>query len=301
MRILKRNSCSSSVIENQYLIRMMPERTSMRSNSGTERKNSSSSSGAEAHDALDAGAIVPGAVEQHHFAGGRQVRHVALEIPLMALALGRAGQRDDAADARIEPLGDALDGAALAGRVAAFEQHDDLELLVLHPVLQAHEFMLQAEQLAEIDLAVERCLGGPDMPSATSSSSRSSSICISSSSSKLSAISALMRSELVSPCCAMRVPPVGGNACFRATGTPLAGDRSMTPCLRTKSPVRRQCTPPSRPRTAPAQRRRRYFRTAMISPPIRPSVGVCRPNGRECGGRTTSFRLYEKQAGGACG
>ena len=121
----------------------------MRSNSGTERKNSSTSVvGAEAHDALDAGAVVPGAVEQHDLAAGRQMRDVALEIPLRALALGRRGQRHDAADARIEPLGDALDRAALAGGVAALEDHDDLQLLVLHPVLQLHQLVLQAEQLA---------------------------------------------------------------------------------------------------------------------------------------------------------
>jgi len=44
MRIRKPNCCSSSVIENQYLSRMMPLRTSMRSNSGTEWKNSSTCS-----------------------------------------------------------------------------------------------------------------------------------------------------------------------------------------------------------------------------------------------------------------
>ncbi len=44
MRIMKRKCCSSSVIENQYLMRMMPERTSIFSNSGTVRKNSSHSS-----------------------------------------------------------------------------------------------------------------------------------------------------------------------------------------------------------------------------------------------------------------
>ena len=132
MRIWKRKCCSSSVIENQYLIRMMPERTSMRSNSGTERKNSSTLvRRAEAHHPLDAGAVVPAAVEQHDLAGRRQVRDVALEVPLRALALVRRRQRDDAADARIEALRDALDDAALAGRIAALEDHDDLELLVL--------------------------------------------------------------------------------------------------------------------------------------------------------------------------
>src|SRR5215470_8904979 len=41
MRLVKRASCSSSEIENQYLRRRMPDRHSMRSNSGAERKNSS--------------------------------------------------------------------------------------------------------------------------------------------------------------------------------------------------------------------------------------------------------------------
>ena len=49
--------------------------------------------GAEAHHALDAGAVVPAAVEQHDLAGRRQMRHVALEIPLGALALVGRGQR----------------------------------------------------------------------------------------------------------------------------------------------------------------------------------------------------------------
>src|SRR6188474_3611514 len=44
IRDWKRNSCSLSLTENQYLIRMMPERTSIRSNSGTERRNSAYSS-----------------------------------------------------------------------------------------------------------------------------------------------------------------------------------------------------------------------------------------------------------------
>ena len=132
----------------------------MRSNSGTVRKNSSSSSGvqkpmtrstpARLYQVRSNSTISP--------AVGR-CGDVALEIPLVALALGRRGQGDDAADARIEPLGDALDGAALAGGVAAFEQHDDLELLVLHPILQPHQFVLQPEQLAEIDLAFERRFG----------------------------------------------------------------------------------------------------------------------------------------------
>src|SRR5262249_11494555 len=82
--------------------------------------------GAEPHDALDAGAVVPAAIEEDDLAARRQVRDIALEIPLPALLLGRRAERHDAADAGIEALGDALDDAALAGRIAALEEHDDL-------------------------------------------------------------------------------------------------------------------------------------------------------------------------------
>ena len=39
-RAWKRRSCSSSLTENQYFTTLMPERTSIRSNSGQERRNS---------------------------------------------------------------------------------------------------------------------------------------------------------------------------------------------------------------------------------------------------------------------
>ena len=80
---------------------------------------------AETHHPLDAGAVVPGPVHQHDLAGRRQLRDVALEVPLAALALGRRRERDDAGNARVQILGDPLDGAALAGRVPSFEDHED--------------------------------------------------------------------------------------------------------------------------------------------------------------------------------
>ena len=58
--------------------------------------------GAKAHHALHAGAVVPGAVEQNDVALGRQVRDVALEIPLAALDLGRFGECNRAGVARVE-------------------------------------------------------------------------------------------------------------------------------------------------------------------------------------------------------
>ena len=103
--------------------------------------------GAEPHDALDAGAVVPGAVEQDDLAGGGQVGDVALEVPLRALALGRGGQGGDPPAARARALGDALDHAALAGGVAALEEDDDLEALGLHVLLQEDELALQQLEL----------------------------------------------------------------------------------------------------------------------------------------------------------
>ena len=78
------------------------------------------------------------------------MRHITLEIPLGAFALVRRGQRGDPAHARIHPLGDALDDAALASGVAAFKQNHHLVAAGNHPVLQLDQLALQPKQLAKI-------------------------------------------------------------------------------------------------------------------------------------------------------
>jgi hypothetical protein len=88
---------------------------------------------AEAHHALDTGAVVPAAVEQHHLAGRRQVLHIALEVPLRAFAVVGCRQGHGAAHARVQPLRDALDHTALARRVAPFEQDQHLLAAVRPP------------------------------------------------------------------------------------------------------------------------------------------------------------------------
>ena len=102
--------------------------------------------GAEAHHALDAGAVVPGAVEEHDLAGRRQVLDVALEVPLRALALGRRAERDDPREARVQRLHDALDRAALAGRVTAFEEAHDPFAGLARPGLQLDELQVQLRE-----------------------------------------------------------------------------------------------------------------------------------------------------------
>jgi hypothetical protein len=103
--------------------------------------------GAEAHDVLDTGAVVPAAVEQHDLPGRGQMLDVPLEVPLGALALGRLGQRHDPRDARVEVLRDPFDRAALARRVPALEDHHEPGALGPHPLLQLHQLRLQTQQL----------------------------------------------------------------------------------------------------------------------------------------------------------
>ena len=56
--------------------------------------------GGEPHHALDAGAVVPGPIEERDLAVGRELLDVALEVPLPALDVGRCLQRDVAREPR---------------------------------------------------------------------------------------------------------------------------------------------------------------------------------------------------------
>ena len=110
--------------------------------------------GAEAHDPLDAGAVVPAAVEDDDLPGGREVGDVALDVHLRLLALGGRGEGDDAERPGAHPLGDRLDGAALAGGVAALEDDADLGARRLHPLLERDDLAVQLAELALVLLAL---------------------------------------------------------------------------------------------------------------------------------------------------
>ncbi|MNZ96418.1 hypothetical protein D3C78_1156100 [compost metagenome] len=99
---------------------------------------------AKAHHPLDPGAVVPAAVEQHEFLGGRQMDGIALEIPRRAV--GGFAEGDDAGFARAQVLDDALDRAVLAGRVAALEDDQDLVVALDEVPLQLDQFDLQFVQ-----------------------------------------------------------------------------------------------------------------------------------------------------------
>ena len=140
-------------------MRMIPERTSIRSNSGQERRNSRYSSSVQKPMTRSTPArLYQLRSKQDHLAGRRQVSDVALEIPLAPLALGRRRQRHDPGVPRIEAQRDGLDRAALAGRVAAFEDDGDLEPFVADPLLELDELDLEPGELAQVDLVRD----GPD-------------------------------------------------------------------------------------------------------------------------------------------
>ena len=149
----------------QYLIRMMPESIIARSTATTCSKNVSTCVfGGKAHHPLDTGPVVPTAVEDHDFAGRREMRHVALDVHLRFLALGRRRQRDHAKDARADAFGDALDRSTLAGGVAAFEDDADLGAGGFHPLLELDQLDLKRFQLLLELLAPSSAAGCHRLP-----------------------------------------------------------------------------------------------------------------------------------------
>ena len=87
------------------------------------------------HHFLHASPVVPRPVKDHDLARRRQVLQVPLPVPLRLLGLGGLGERDGPQAALVERGREPLDDAALAGGVAALEDDQDLEALVLDPEL----------------------------------------------------------------------------------------------------------------------------------------------------------------------
>ena len=79
---------------------------------------------------------------------------VSLEIPLTAFFVRWLVERDHAGGAGVQVLGKPFDRAALAGRIAPFEQHDELLAGFLRPKLHFQEFRLKLRFLCLIGLSV---------------------------------------------------------------------------------------------------------------------------------------------------
>src|SRR5271166_119513 len=101
--------------------------------------------GAEPHDMLDPGAVVPTAIENDDFSARGQLLDVTLGIDLRLLALCGSWQGDQTEHTRAHPFQDALDDATLARCVSALKNDDDARASLLHPILQLHQFDLQLE------------------------------------------------------------------------------------------------------------------------------------------------------------
>src|SRR5262245_31278071 len=94
----------------QTLIRMMPEFMISFSKTGMFlQKALAHLLVHEAHDAFDAGAVVPAAVEDHDFAAAGELLDVTLHVQLRLLTFRRRRQRNDAKDTRTHPFGQSLD------------------------------------------------------------------------------------------------------------------------------------------------------------------------------------------------
>ena len=83
MRLSSRRVCSSELTSSQYLTRMMPGVDHRLLDRGDLLEEPPRLLvGAEAHDPLDAGPVVPAAIEDDDLARGREVRDVPLDVHL---------------------------------------------------------------------------------------------------------------------------------------------------------------------------------------------------------------------------
>ena len=80
---------------------------------------------------------------------------VSLEVPLGPFSLGRLLKRDNPDDSRVCAFRDALDRAAFARRIAAFEKYADPHSVFAYPFLKLHEFALEPRQFLFVEQFVE--------------------------------------------------------------------------------------------------------------------------------------------------
>jgi len=84
------------------------------------------------------------------------VRHIALEVPLRALALRRRGERRHATESRTDRLGDALDRASFARRVASLEERNHTQAAIFDPGRELYKLTLKAQELRFVFAFLER-------------------------------------------------------------------------------------------------------------------------------------------------
>src|SRR5271170_1030599 len=102
---------------------------------------------AKAHYVFHAGAVVPTAIKDQDFASGWKMLHIALEIHLTLLSIGRGGERHQAEYAGAHTFDEGLNGAALTGGVATLKEDDDPQATLFYPFLKFAEFGLKPLEL----------------------------------------------------------------------------------------------------------------------------------------------------------
>ena len=111
--------------------------------------------GAEAHDTLNAGTVVPGAVENHDLTSSRQLFDITLEVPLTLLTASRSRQGLNTTGTGVQVLRDALNGRPLASSVTPLHHDDNSGTGFYHPLLHFDELRLELFELGLISLLVE--------------------------------------------------------------------------------------------------------------------------------------------------
>src|SRR6516225_9534708 len=146
IRAKNRRLCSASPTSSQYLISCTPPSTMNSSNSGQTLRKWRCSSSVQNSMTCSTPARLYQLRSKIDLACGRQMRDVALQIQLPLLSIRRRRQRHRPKDAGTDPLGDGFDRPALAGSIAAFEDHDHPQTLMLDPILQRAKLHLELAQ-----------------------------------------------------------------------------------------------------------------------------------------------------------
>ena len=98
---------------------------------------------AEAHDRFHTCAVIPAAIEDHHFAGSREMSKIPLHVHLGLFPFAGCRQRHYLESSRAYPFGNAFDNTALAGCVPTLEYDDYTLPRFFYPVLQLDQLPLQ--------------------------------------------------------------------------------------------------------------------------------------------------------------
>src|SRR5437763_15455308 len=117
--------------------------------------------GAEPHHPLDAGAVVPAAVEDHDFSSRGKMWNVALGVHLRLLPLCRCGKRNDPEHTRADPLSHRFYSATLTGTVAAFEDNAYPQAFMHYPLLKPDKLNVQPREFLLVQLPAELAIRIP--------------------------------------------------------------------------------------------------------------------------------------------